>query len=52
MPLALQLHLVRMSKYSKFGTDTLNTFWVMGYINVFAQQKTVTLCVHYIIEKY
>ena len=21
-----------MSKYSKFGVDTLNTFWVMGYI--------------------
>ena len=21
-----------MSKYSKFGVDSLNTFWVMGYI--------------------
>ena len=26
MPLVLQLHLVMMSKYSKFGVDTLNTF--------------------------
>ena len=38
MPLALQLHLVIMSKYSKFGVDTFNTFWVMIYINFFAQQ--------------
>ena len=24
-----------MSNYSKFGVDTFNTFWVMGYIKVF-----------------
>ena len=36
MPLVLQLHQVLMSKYSKFGVDTYNTFWVMGYIKVFA----------------
>ena len=30
MPLALQLHLVMMSKYSKFGVDAFNTFWVMS----------------------
>ena len=34
MPLDLQLQLVRMSKYYKFGVDTFNTFWVMGYIKV------------------
>ena len=41
MPLVLQLqmHLFMMSKYSKFGVDTLSTFWVMGYIKVFAQQR-------------
>ena len=35
MPLVLQIHLVMMSKYSKFDVDTitLNTFWVMGYNN-------------------
>ena len=32
MSLVLQLHLVMMSKYSKFGDDTFNTFWVVGYI--------------------
>ena len=26
-----KLLLVMMSKYSKFGFDTFNTFWVMGY---------------------
>ena len=35
MPL-LQLHLVMMSNYSRFGVDTFNTFCVMGYIKVFA----------------
>ena len=35
MRLVLQLHLVMMSKYSKLGIDTFNTFWVMGYIKVF-----------------
>ena len=36
MPLVLKLHLVMMSKYiySMFGVNTLNTFWVMGYIKV------------------
>ena len=38
MPLVLQLHLVMINKYSKFGVDTLNTFWVMGYINVFVRR--------------
>ena len=38
MHLNLQLHLVMMSKYSKFGMDTFNPFYVMGYIKVFAQQ--------------
>ena len=28
-----------MSKYSKFGVDTLITFWEMGYIKGFAQQQ-------------
>ena len=38
MPLVLQLHLVMMSKYTKFGAvDTFNTFREMGYINVFAR---------------
>ena len=32
MPLVLQLHLVMMSRYSKFGVDTFSTFRVMGYI--------------------
>ena len=39
MSLVLQLHLVMMSKYSKFGVDTFNTFWEMDYIKVFAWQK-------------
>ena len=38
MSLALQLHLVIMSNYSKFGVDTYSTFWVMGYIKVLAWQ--------------
>ena len=38
MPFASQLHLVMMSKYSKFDGDIFNTFWVMGYIKVFAWQ--------------
>ena len=40
MPLVQQLHLVMMSKYSKFGVDTFNTFWVMSYIKVFAQRQS------------
>ena len=32
MPLALQLHLVMISKCSKFGVDTCYTFWVIGFI--------------------
>ena len=40
MPLAVQLHLVMMSKYSKSGVDTFNTFWVMEYIDVFARLLT------------
>ena len=39
MPLVLQLHLVIMSKYSKFSVETFNTFWVMGYIKVFARRR-------------
>ena len=38
IPFVLQLHLVMISKYSKFGVDILSTFLVMGYIKVFAQQ--------------
>ena len=34
MLLVLQTHLIMMSKYSKFGVDALNTFWVMGYIKI------------------
>ena len=34
MPIFLQLHFVMMSKYSKFGVDTFNTFCVIGYIKV------------------
>ena len=30
MPIVLQLYLVMMSKYSKFGVDNFNTFWVLG----------------------
>ena len=33
MTLVLQLHIVMMSKYSKYGVDTkFNTFWVVGYM--------------------
>ena len=39
MPLVLPMYLVMISKYSKFGVDTFNIFWVMGYIKVFAQQQ-------------
>ena len=35
MPLVLQLHLVMISKYSKFG-DTFNTFSVMCYLKSFS----------------
>ena len=34
--LVLQLHLVMMDKYSKFGVDTFNSFLAMGYIKIFA----------------
>ena len=39
MPFVLPLHLVMMSKYSKFGVDTLSTFIVIGYIKVLAQKQ-------------
>ena len=35
MSLVLQLYHVKMSKYSKLGIDTFNTFWVVSYIKVF-----------------
>ena len=35
MFLVLQLHLVKIGKYSEFGVDTFNHFWVIGYIKVF-----------------
>ena len=34
MSLGLQQDLIMMSKYSKFGVDIFNTFWVMSYIKV------------------
>ena len=37
MPLVLQLHIVMISKYSKFGVDTFYTFWEIGYIKVYAR---------------
>ena len=39
MSLVLQLQFVMMSKYSKSGVDTFNTFREMGYIKVFAQRQ-------------
>ena len=40
MLLALQLHLVMVSKYSTFGVDTFNPFRIMGYIlAVFAHHR-------------
>ena len=39
MPPVMQLHLIMISKYSKFGVDTFNTFWAMRYIKVFAWQQ-------------
>ena len=33
------VHLVMMSKYSKFDVDNFNNFWVMGYIKVFARRR-------------
>ena len=39
MPFALQLHLVMISKYSKFGVDSFKIIWVMGYIKVFARRQ-------------
>ena len=39
MPFVLQMHLVMMSKYSKFGVDIFNSFWVEGYITVFAWRR-------------
>ena len=38
MPLVLQLHIVMMSKYPMISVETINTFRIMGYIKVFAQQ--------------
>ena len=38
MSLVLQMQLVMMSKYSKFGVATFNT-WVMGYNKVFARRR-------------
>ena len=42
MPLVLQLHLVMMSKYSKFGVDIFNTSCVKGYIS-FCMTKTTMI---------
>ena len=42
MSLVLQLHLVMMSKYSKFGADTFNTFLLIGYIKVFARGQRLS----------
>ena len=42
MSLALQLHLVMMSKYSKFGVYTSNTVLIMGYIKVFVQDEDLS----------
>ena len=39
MLLVQQLHLVMMSKYSKFGVDIFNTSLVMAYIKVFAPRR-------------
>ena len=39
MPFALEMHLLMMSKYSKFGVDTFNTFWEMDNIKVIAWQQ-------------
>ena len=39
MPLVLQLHLVMISKDSKFDVDIFNTFWVTGNIKVFARRR-------------
>ena len=39
MTLVMQLYLAMMSKYSKFGVVIFHTYWVMGYIDVFAQQQ-------------
>ena len=38
-PLVIQLNLVMIIKYSKFVLISLNTFWEMGYIKVFAWQQ-------------
>ena len=35
MPLVFKLHLVMMSKYSKFGVDTFNIFLAIGYKELF-----------------
>ena len=43
MPLVLQLVIVMMSKYSKFGVDTLSTFWVMSHIKVYALDLVNTI---------
>ena len=46
MPLVLQLHLVLMSKYSKFGVDTFNTFYFLSNglgLSTFALAVTTTM---------
>ena len=39
----LQLHLIMMSKYFKFGVDAFSTFWVMGYIKSLYTTTTTTI---------
>ena len=40
VPLVLEMHLVTMSKYCKFGIDTLILFFLeMSYIKVFVRQE-------------
>ena len=47
MPLVFQLHLVMMSRYSKFGVNTFNTFWVMG-IKDFAWRRHLGITIVWI----
>ena len=35
----MQLYLVMMSKYFKVCDDIFNTFWIIDYIKIFAQQR-------------
>ena len=53
MSIVMQMHVVMMSKYSKFGVHTFNTFWVMGFIKIFVwwlqqqqQQQQQRSCDH------